>query len=172
MSRLTQVPSLSESVFAYGAVTRCGSSFQRIRLTLSYPFVDGPTTPVGAETPPVWALAFARHYLRNRWFTFFPPGTEMFQFPGLAPSFKEGGTVARVGLPHSDICGSRDICSYPQLFAAYHVLRRLREPRHPSCALLSFLYDLLLGYNRCHIPDFSSAFASASTASSLSDSFL
>ena len=46
------------------------------------------------------------------------------------------------GLPHSDICGSRDICSCPQLFAAYHVLRRLREPRHPSCALLSFLYDL------------------------------
>ena len=51
------------------------------------------------------------------------------------------------GLPHSEICGSRDICSYPQLIAAYHVLRRLREPRHPSCALLSFLYDLSI-FNR------------------------
>ena len=29
------------------------------------------------------------------------------------------------GLPHSDICGSQLICSSPQLFAAYHVLRSL-----------------------------------------------
>ena len=40
------------------------------------------------------------------------------------------------GFPHSDICGSSDICSYPQLFAAYHVFRRLLVPRHPPCALL------------------------------------
>ncbi len=33
---------------------------------------------------------------------------------------------------------SLGICPLPRLFAAYHVLRRLREPRHPSCALLSF----------------------------------
>ena len=38
--------------------------------------------------------------------------------------------------PHSDICGSMDICSSPQLFAAYHVLLRLLVPRHPPCALL------------------------------------
>ena len=42
----------------------------------------------------------------------------------------------RAGFPHSDICGSRDICSSPQLFAAYHVFRRLLVPRHPPCALL------------------------------------
>ena len=40
--------------------------------------------------------------------------------------------------PHSEICGSKLICSSPQLIAACHVLRRLRKPRHPSCALLSF----------------------------------
>ena len=40
--------------------------------------------------------------------------------------------------PHSDICGSRLICSSPQLFAAYHVFHRLLVPRHPPCAL-SFL---------------------------------
>ena len=48
------------------------------------------------------------------------------------------------GLPHSEIHGSRDICSYPWLIAAYHVLLRLREPRHPSCALLSFLFMTLV----------------------------
>ncbi len=30
-----------------------------------------------------------------------------------------------IRFPHSDICGSRPICESPQLFAAYHVLRRL-----------------------------------------------
>ena len=30
------------------------------------------------------------------------------------------------------------ICTYPELIAAYHVLHRLREPRHPPCALNYF----------------------------------
>ena len=45
--------------------------------------------------------------------------------------------VFLAGLPHSDICGSRLICSSPQLFAAYHVFHRLLVPRHPPCALHS-----------------------------------
>ena len=48
-------------------------------------------------------------------------------------------TGCPAGLPHSEICGSQDICSSPQLIAAYHVLLRLREPRHPPYALLYFL---------------------------------
>ena len=39
------------------------------------------------------------------------------------------------GFPHSEICGSKDICSSPQLIAAYHVFRRLPVPRHSPCAL-------------------------------------
>jgi hypothetical protein len=30
------------------------------------------------------------------------------------------------------------VCSSPQLIAAYHVLLRLLEPRHPPCALICF----------------------------------
>ena len=45
--------------------------------------------------------------------------------------------VSSAGFPHSDICGSLDICSLPQLFAAYHVFLRLLVPRHPPCALSS-----------------------------------
>ena len=45
--------------------------------------------------------------------------------------------VCSCGFPHSDICGSMDICSFPQLFAAYHVFHRLLVPRHPPCALFS-----------------------------------
>ena len=47
--------------------------------------------------------------------------------------------VCSAGFPHSDICGSKDICSSPQLFAAYHVFHRLSVPRHPPCALISLI---------------------------------
>ena len=42
------------------------------------------------------------------------------------------------GLSHSEISGSKVICTYPKLIAAYHVLHRLREPRHPPDALNCF----------------------------------
>ena len=45
--------------------------------------------------------------------------------------------VCSTGFPHSEICGSMDICSLPQLIAAYHVFHRLLVPRHPPCALIS-----------------------------------
>ena len=44
------------------------------------------------------------------------------------------------GLPHSEICGSKDICSSPQLIAACHVLLRLLMPRHSPCALFSLTW--------------------------------
>ncbi len=62
----------------------------------------------------------------------FPSYTYLFQcrMPGFSPG----------GLPHSDIHGSRDICSSPWLFAACHVLRRLLMPRHSPCALFSLTF--------------------------------
>ena len=44
--------------------------------------------------------------------------------------------VFSCGFPHSEIRGSRDMCSSPRLIAAYHVFLRLSVPRHPPCALL------------------------------------
>ena len=44
--------------------------------------------------------------------------------------------VFSAGLPHSEICGSKLICSSPQLFAAYYVFHRLSVPRHPPYALI------------------------------------
>ena len=41
-----------------------------------------------------------------------------------------------IRLPHSEICGSIRMCQSPQLIAAYHVLHRLWEPRHPPYALI------------------------------------
>ena len=45
--------------------------------------------------------------------------------------------VFPAGFPHSDICGSKVICTSPQLFAAYYVFHRLSVPRHPPYALFS-----------------------------------
>src|SRR5262245_9020868 len=69
----------------------------------------------------------------------FPPGTEMFQFPGFASlpyefrqQYRRSG-----GLPHSEIHGSKLVRSSPWLIAAYHVLHRLCAPRHSPDALKS-----------------------------------
>ena len=59
--------------------------------------------------------------------------------------------VFSCGFPHSDIRGSMDICSSPQLFAAYHVLLRLLVPRHPPCALVRLTIFLLPLGNSAYI---------------------
>ena len=46
--------------------------------------------------------------------------------------------------PHSEICGSKLICSSPQLIAACHVLHRLPMPRHSPYALLRLNYFCIL----------------------------
>ena len=46
------------------------------------------------------------------------------------------------GFPHSEISGSKVICTSPKLIAAYHVLHRLLMPRHSPCALISLTYLL------------------------------
>ena len=47
------------------------------------------------------------------------------------------------GFPHSEIHGSRLMCSSPWLIAACHVLRRLLMPRHSPCALFSLTYRIV-----------------------------
>ena len=48
--------------------------------------------------------------------------------------------------PHSEICGSKLICSSPQLIAACHVLHRLLMPRHSPCALVRLNFLSLFFY--------------------------
>ena len=68
----------------------------------------------------------------------FPPGTEMFQFPGFASSTYGFSRRSSwwMGFPHSEISGSKCIGNSPELIAAYHVLHRLSVPRHPPNALV------------------------------------
>ena len=91
-------------------------------------------------TSQVWALPRSLATTRGIISLFsLPPGTKMFQFPGLALLPEVRVTVLQTArLSHSEIPGSKVICTYPRLIAAYHVLHRLREPRHPPCALSYF----------------------------------
>ena len=94
----------------------------------------------GLATVTVWALprSLATTGGIIRLFSL-PRGTKMFQFPRLASGMIRIGGLLPPGLSHSEIRGSMAICAYPRLIAAYHVLLRLNEPRHPPCALRYFL---------------------------------
>src|SRR5215468_6974550 len=75
-----------------------------------------------------------------------PPGTEMFQFPGLA--------ALALWIQARPVRAPRDQRSFdssPGLFAVFHALRRLLAPRHPPHALSS-LAALILSSVRCQKP--------------------
>ena len=137
---------LVSSSFAYGAFTLSGwlSQNHSAKLAESIPRSE----PQHARTL-VWALPVS-----------------LAATPGIDVSFSSSGyldvSVHRVpfhtlwigvwmtetcsaGFPHSDIRGSRDICSSPRLFAAYHVFLRLLVPRHPPYALLCLTSSYLFG---------------------------
>ena len=109
-----------------------------------------------AETTPVWALPRSLATTCGITVVFSSCGYLDVSVPRVRPSCEVSG-LPPDGLPHSDIPGSRVICTSPGLFAAYHVLLRLREPRHPPSALacFSFPWHFLL----CRI-DISSACSS------------
>ena len=125
------------SHFVYGALTLSGRSFQD-RSTI----LDGSrlqSEPRSARTP-VWALprSLAATYGIDVSFSssgYLDVSVHRVPFHNLWIQLWMTG-VLPAGFPHSEICGSTDICSSPQLFAAYHVFRRLLVPRHPPCALL------------------------------------
>ena len=94
----------------------------------------------GVATSAVWALPRSLATTGGIINLFsLPLGTKMFQFPRFAsvPNIQITALQA-AGLSHSEILGSMVICTYPRLIAAYHVLLRLREPRHPPDALTYF----------------------------------
>ena len=123
--------------FAYGAFTLFGRLSQNlsIKLTESIPRSE----PRHARTP-VWPLSISlAATLEIDKFSFSSsPYLDVsvqavpFHTLWIGVWMHEGCSC---GFPHSDICGSVDICSSPQLFAAYHVFLRLLVPRHPPCAL-------------------------------------
>ena len=94
----------------------------------------------------VWAVPISLAATFGIAVIYFPPGTEMVHFPGLAHTrlcIQRAVTgVYPAGFLHSDIPGSKPACGSPRLIAACHVLHRLLAPRHPPYALSSLIIKL------------------------------
>ena len=138
--------------FAYRAITFCGKAFQlssASRIFRPPPEHSNRSGKILSYNPSCDTLKrterglgsslFARRYLGNKRLFSFPPGTEMFHFPGYASRLLRRdcrGSHGRVA-PF----GNRRIkgCSTPprRLSQSRRVLPRLRNPRHPPYALIS-----------------------------------
>ena len=124
------------SFFTYGAFTLSGRLSQNLSVKLAESLLR--SEPRGACTP-VWPLPLSLAATHGIDVSFSSSGyldvsVHRVPFHTLWIGVWMTG-VFPAGFPHSDICGSMDICSSPQLFAAYHVFLRLLVPRHPPCAL-------------------------------------
>ena len=85
---------------------------------------------------------FDRLYLGNHYCFLFLRLLRCFSSPGSPPASR----ISQLhwdGFPHSEIIGSTVICTSPKLIAAYRVLHRLWEPRHPPYALIIFFRRFL-----------------------------
>ena len=104
----------------------------------------GPN-PMCITTHGLGSSYFARHYSRNRFLFLFLWVLRCFSSPRslLIYYFTHIWILRLFALsefPHSDISGLMDICSYPKLFAAYHVLLRLLVPSYSPYALCSLTF--------------------------------
>ena len=131
----------ARSVFMYGAFTLYGRLSQNRSTTTSRSLPR--SEPRHARTS-VWAEPVSLAATSGIDVSFSSSGyldvsVHRVPFHGLwiGPWIHEGCSC---GFPHSDICGSPDMCSSPQLFAAYHVFLRLLVPRHPPCALIGLTF--------------------------------
>ena len=110
-------------------------------------------TPVCTHTG-LGSFDFARRYFRNP-VVFFSSGyldVSVHRVPGLHLWIQyRPHEVCSCRFPHSDIHGSRVICTSPWLFAAYHVFHRLSVPRHPPCALLRLTFICIALHTRALI---------------------
>ncbi len=144
--RVSRVPTysgyrLAHLDFTYGAFTLSGLLSQNSSVILVRSIIR--SEPCSARTA-VWPLAISLAATFAIEFSFSSSGyldVSVHRVPlhslWIGLWIHEGCSC---GFPHSDICGSPDMCSSPQLFAAYHVFHRLLVPRHPPCALIGLTF--------------------------------
>ena len=142
--RISRVPHYSGAGSAVFGISRTGLSPSAASLSrlFRYPSVV-PLSPVlqprrCRNTDGLGSCAFARHYWRNHCCFLFLRVLRCFSSPGWPLPLAGGALCSASGCPIRTSAVMAGICPLPRLFAACHVLLRLREPRHPSCALLSF----------------------------------
>ena len=99
---------------------------------------DGSPNPGRAVTHPVWARPSSIASTGGFTVVFSSSGYLDVSVHRVRPAMR-GNAISCIVLPHSEIPGSKVICTSPELIAACHVFRRLLKPRHPPSALVHFL---------------------------------
>ena len=139
MSRGTPAPA-SSYLFSHTGLSPSMVGFSKTVLLRSAP-ADGGPLPRGARTT-VWALPISLAATLEIEFSFFSSPYLDVSVQEVPPAYLwiqyAVHEVCSCGFPHSEISGSKDMCSSPKLIAAYHVFHRLSVPRHPPYALCSF----------------------------------
>ena len=127
--------------FAYGAFTLSGWLSQNHSARIIESIMQ--SEPHGARTM-VWALPRSLAATYGIDVSFSSSGyldVSVHRVPGVWLCIHHTSLeVHSSRFPHSEISGSKDICSSPKLIAAYHVFHRLSVPRHPPCALLRLTF--------------------------------
>ncbi len=123
-------PALLRSLLGFISDSYTGLSPSVIALSKTFYFKyflprRSPTTPILPKQYRFGLFPFRSPLLWESFLFSFPTGTQMFQFPAFAHYIHSVISSSDIGLPHSEIHGSRVICTFPQLIAAYHVLLRL-----------------------------------------------
>ena len=130
-----------KKLYTYRAVTFFGRPSQ----TVLFPFSSKKQSynPNPAVTELVWANPRSLATTCGITVVFFSSGY-------LDVSVPQVGLLCRIlglqpsELSHSDTFGSTLMCRSPNIFAAYRVLHRLREPRHSPHALCNFFLNTLV----------------------------
>jgi hypothetical protein len=128
---------------AYGTLTRCGTAFQPFRRRQDITVREMYLSRCRLATPctqrvHAWTrtgfrqIPFRSPLLRDCFF--FLGVHEMFQFPHLPPTCGGSSRSPWMGLPHSEMMGSRPDCGSSIVSLLVCVLRRLVVPRHPPTA--------------------------------------
>ena len=123
--------------FAYRAITVFGRASHPVRLSCR---VLMPVHTPELLLTPVWPLSLSLAATHEISFDFSSSGYLDVSLPRVSRvrlcihlTLRDSSSR---GFPHSDIRGSKLMCSSPRLFAACHVLHRLLMPRHSPYALV------------------------------------
>ena len=142
MFRPTQVPLLYPQDFAYGALTRSGSAFQRILLSFLYP-LSGPITPAHAFRHRRFGLFPVRSPLLGESLLLsLPAGTKMFQFPAFAPLIRGVTESLPPGCPIRTSAGQgvfATLRSFSQLVTSFSASESQGIPHAPLVVPLYLL---------------------------------
>ena len=133
-------PALLRVRTRFATVSRTGLSPSLARLPRRVPLpcllpCRPPYNPARASTPAVWAGPLSLAATRGVTVVLLSSAYLDVSVRRVRLHDYVDAALACGGFPHSDTRGSWAVRASPRLFAAFRVLLRLREPRHPPCAL-------------------------------------